>query len=160
MRPTPLLLLAAIAACTPPSGGGNTSCGIAAVAGPAMVLSEFGAHSLVLATAPAGLPEHLVARFVAGPAVPAIVGRAGDSLEVGVEGGIPAGMHPGFGILMTDLDGKALGVLVYDGTPILGAKPLGNVTVGPSRLPLFGVALDPARVQDPKCPFFPDSTLQ
>jgi hypothetical protein len=88
------------------------------------------------------------------------VGRAGDSLEVGVEGGIPAEMHPGFGILMTNLDGTAMGVLIYDGTPILGAKPIGNVTVGPSRLPLFGVALDPARVQDPKCPFFPDSTLQ
>ena len=160
MRPSFLLLIPVLAACTPPAGGGNTSCGIAAVAGPAMVLSEFGAHSFVLATAPAGIPEHLVARFVAGPAAPAIVGRAGDSLEVGVAGGIPPEMHPGFGILMTKLDGTAMGVLVYDGTPILGAKPIGNVTVGPSRLPLFGVALDPARVQDPKCPFFPDSTLQ
>lgn len=160
MRPSLLFIIPVLAACTPPAGGGRTSCGIAAVAGPALVLSEFGAHSLVLATAPAGLPEHLVARFVAGPAVPAIVGRAGDSLEVGVEGGIPADMHPGYGILMTDLNGKGLGVLVYDGTPILGAKAIGNLTVGPGRFPLFGVALDPAQFQDAKCPFFPDSTLQ
>ena len=160
MRRSLLYILPALAACTPPAGGGRTSCGIAAVAGPALVLSEFGAHSLVLATAPAGLPERLVARFVAGPAVPAIVGRAGDSLEVGVEGGVPADMHPGYGILLTGLDGKGLGVLVYDGTPTLGAKAIGNVTIGPTRVPLFGAALDPSRFQDPQCPFFPDSTLQ
>lgn len=160
MRPSLLIILPVLAACTPPAGGGRTSCGIAAVAGPALVLSEFGAHSLVLATAPTGLPERLVARFVAGPAVPAIVGRAGDSLEVGVEGGIPAEMHPGFGILLTGLDGKAMGVLIYDGTPIVGAQAIGNVTIGPSRVPLFGAALDPARIQDARCPFFPDSTLQ
>lgn len=154
------LILAPLVACTPPAGGGNTSCGIAAVAGPAMVLAEFSTQGAPLATAPSALPGHLPVRFVAGPPAPAVVGRAGDSLEVGIEGGVPADMHPGFGVLLTDTRGNALGVLVYDGTPVLGAPVIGSVTVGPVRVPLLGLALDPARVQDPKCPFFPDSTLQ
>ena len=160
MRRSLLLIIPVLAACTPPAGGGRTSCGIAAVAGPAMVLSEFNTQGAPLATAPSALPGQLAARFVAGPAAPAVVGRAGDSLEVGVEGGVPADMHPGFGVLLTDRTGNALGVLVYDGAPVIGAPVIGSVTVGPVRVPLLGLALDPARVQDPSCPFFPDSTLQ
>lgn len=160
MRPSLVLLIPTLLACTPPAGGGRTSCGIAAVAGPAMVLSEFNTPGAPLATAPSALPGHLVARFVAGGAAPAVVGRAGDSLEVGIEGGVPARSHPGFGVLLTDPRGNALGVLVYDGTPVLGAPVIGSVTVGSVRVPLLGLTLDPARVQDPRCPFFPDSTLQ
>lgn len=160
MRPSRLFLIPLLTACTPPAGGGNTSCGIAAVAGPAMVLSEFNTPGGALATAPSALPGHLAVRFVAGPAAPAVVGRAGDSLEIGIEGGVPREMHPGFGVLLTDRTGNALGVLVYDGTPVLGAPVIGTITVGPVRVPLLGLTLDPARVQDPHCPFFPDSTLQ
>lgn len=160
MRPSLLLILPVLAACTPPAGGGRTSCGIAAVAGPAMVLAEFNTQGAPLTSAPAALPGHLAARFVAGPATPAIVGRAGDSLEIGIEGGVPADMHPGFGVLLTDRAGNALGVLVYDGAPVSGAPVIGSVTVGPVRAPLLGLALDPARVEDPSCPFFPDSTLR
>ena len=160
MRPTLLLLLPVLAGCSPAPGRGNPSCGIAAVAGPAMVLSEFNTPGAPLSAAPAGIPGRLPARFVAGPPAPAVAGRSGDSLEVGIEGGVPAEMHPGFGVLLTDRAGKALGVLVYDGTPILGAPVIGSVTVGPLRVPLLGLALDPARVEDPRCPFFPDSTLR
>lgn len=160
MRPSFLFLFPILAACSPSRGGGNTSCGIAAVAGPAMALGEFNTPGAPLTTAPAALPGQLPVRFVAGPAAPAVVGRAGDSLEVGIEGGIPAEVHPGFGVLLTDLKGNALGVLVYDGTPVLGAPVIGSVTVGPARIPLHGLTLDPARVQDPSCPFFPDSLLR
>jgi hypothetical protein len=161
MRPLLLPLLALSIACTPTRGAGSdTACGIAAVAGPSLVLSEFGTPGAPLASAPVALPARLVTRFVAGPASPAVVGRRSDSLEIGVEGGVPADAHPGFGVLITDRHNAVLGVLVYDGTPILGAPLLGNVTVGPVRVPLIGVTLDPARVQDPRCPFFPDTVLQ
>ena len=155
-----LPLVALLAACGPSAGGSSgAACGIAAVAGPSLILSEFTTPGAALTAVPATLPPRLVARFVAGPAREAVVGRRGDSLEVGIEGGLPEGSHPGFGVLLTDRIGTVLGVLVYEGTPILGAAVLGHVTVGPARAPLIGITLDPARVQDPQCPFFPDSAL-
>lgn len=158
-----LLLIAtfAVAACgnTPPAGSG-TACGIAAVTGPAMVLSEFSTPSATLTVPPASLPAHAVARFVAGPAAAAVLGRNGDSLEVGVEGGIPEHAKVGFGVLVTDPVGSVRGLLIYDGLPVLGAPNIGSVTVGPTRVPLLGISIDPSRVEDPHCPFFPDSVLR
>ena len=156
-----LPFLLAIAACRPaPRAGGGAVCGIAAVAGPTLVLSEFNTPGATLTHPPASLPGQLVARFVTGPASHAIVGRRGDSLEVGIDGGIPQGMTPGFGVLLMGPDGKARGVLVYDGAPILNAPSLGAVTVGAARVPLLGITVDSGRVEDPRCPFFPDSLLQ
>ena len=56
--------------------------------------------------------------------------------------------------------GRAAGVLIYDGSPVLGAPPIGYVTAGPARVPLLGIRVDLSRIQDPRCPFFPDSLLQ
>jgi hypothetical protein len=161
MRATFLILLTPLIACGPqrPEGGG-AACGIAAVAGPAMVLSEFDRAEATLTAPPATIPPRAVARFVAGPAASAMLGRRGDSLEVGIDGGVPAGSGVGFGVLMTDRAGAVRGVLVYDGVPVSGAPVLGNLTVGAARVPLLGIALDSARVEDPRCPFFPDSVLQ
>jgi hypothetical protein len=159
MRPAAIPILAFLAACGPSAGGSSqASCGIAAVAGPSLVLSEFNTPGAALSAAPATLPSRLIARFVAGPSSEAVVGRRGDTLEIGIEGGLPAGAHAGFGVLLTDTHGTPLGVLVYDGTPVLGATVLGNITAGPTRAPLIGLTIDPARVQDPRCPFFPDTT--
>ena len=33
------------------------------------------------------------------------------------------------------------------------------MSLGSETLPLIGIALDPARIEDPHCPFFPDSVL-
>ena len=161
MRAALLLIAVTTAACgtTPPAGSG-TACGIAAVAGPAMVLSEFSTPGATLAVPPATLPGQVVARFVAGPAAAAVLGRNGDSLEVGVDGGIPENAKVGFGVLLTDPVGTVRGLLIYDGLPVLGAPSIGTVTVGPSRVPLLGIAVDPARFEDPRCPFFPDSILR
>ena len=161
MRTALIILAAPLFACGParPAGEG-AACGIAAVAGPAMVLSEFNNADAALTAPPATIPARTVARFVAGPAASAVLGRRGDSLEIGVDGGIPAGAHVGFGVLMTDPTGAVRGVLVFDGIPIGGAPVLGNLTVGATRVPLLGIALDSARVEDPRCPFFPDSVLQ
>jgi len=161
MRVPILLAAVSISACgtTPPAGGG-AACGIAAVAGPAMVLTEFGTPGATLTVPPADLPAHAVARFVAGPAAAAVLGRNGDSLEVGVEGGLPENAKVGFGVLLTDQKQAIRGVLLYDGLPVLGAPSLGSVTVGPTRVPLQGISIDPARFEDPRCPFFPDSVLR
>jgi hypothetical protein len=33
------------------------------------------------------------------------------------------------------------------------------VTVGSATVPLIGIQVDPSRIEDPHCPFFPDSVL-
>lgn len=159
-RALPLLVLLFTACTPPPRDGAGTSCGIAAVAGPAMLISEFGTAGAPLSVAPPSLPARIVARFVAGPAAMALVGQRGDSLEIGVEGGTPAGTTPGFGVLVMAPDGTAQGVLIYEGTPVLGAPVLGSVTAGATRAPLLGITVPRTRIEDPRCPFFPDSLLR
>jgi hypothetical protein len=101
-----------------------------------------------------------VVRLVAGPAYRAIVGRADSLWVIGVEGSLPANVKPGFGVLILDQEGKSRGTMLYEGTPVEGAPPIGSVSVGNATVPLIGIQLDPARVEDPRCPFFPDSILQ
>jgi hypothetical protein len=102
----------------------------------------------------------MVVRLVAGPAYPAIVGRSDSLWVIGVEGALPANVKPGFGVLVLDRSGKSRGTMLYEGTPVEGAPQVGTVSVGNATVPLIGIQLDPARIEDPRCPFFPDSVLQ
>lgn len=136
-----------------------TACGIAALAGPTMLLSEFGVPGQALAAPPRQLPEQMVARMAAGPAYRTVVGRVDTIWVVGVEGTIDAEDMPGFGALVLDQSANALGVMLYAGDPLEGAPILGQVSIGNNMIPLIGIKLDPARFQDPACPFFPDSLL-
>ncbi|MEP7175625.1 MAG: hypothetical protein ABI860_03665 [Gemmatimonadales bacterium] len=151
--------LMALAACGTPADRGTATCGLAALAGPTALLTQFSVPRQTLSVPPRRLPEHLVARVVAGPALPAIVGRADSQLVIGVEGALPAGVKPGYGVLVLDTAETARGVMLFEGMPIEGAPPLGTVTVGAATLPLIGIQLDPTRIEDPRCPFFPDSVL-
>jgi hypothetical protein len=149
--------LLVMAACGKSADGGGAACGLAALAGPTALLSQFGVEGQTLAHPPARLPERLIARVVAGPALPAIVGRTDGGLVIGLEGNIPAAIKPGYGVLVVDQSGTARGVVVYEGLPVEGAPALGSVSIGPATLPLIGVQLDPARIEDTRCPLFPDS---
>ena len=60
--------LLALAGCGDREGSGRAGCGIAALAGPTLLLSEFNVPNQTLGMPPATLPETLVARFAAGPA--------------------------------------------------------------------------------------------
>jgi hypothetical protein len=140
--------------------GAGASCGFATVAGSTLLLSEFTRPGQTLSAPPRTLPERLVARVVAGPAYPAEVGRSANALVVGIEGALPAKVTPGFGVLILDLSGSARGVMLYESRPIRDAPQLGTVTVGQKTIPLLGIQLDPARIEDPRCPFFPDSILR
>lgn len=154
-----LPLLLAVVACEKPAARGSAACGLAALAGPTALLTQFSVPRQTLSQSPARLPERLVARVVAGPALPAIVGRSDSTLVIGVEGAVPAAVKPGYGVLVLDTSERALGVMVYEGTAVEGAPPIGTVTIGSATLPLIGIQLDPARIEDPRCPFFPDSVL-
>jgi hypothetical protein len=139
---------------------GGAACGLAALAGPTALLTQFSVPNQTLGSPPRHLPERLVARLVAGPAYPAIVGRSDSLWVIGVEGRLPANVKPGFGVLVMDHSGKARGVMLYEGTPVEGAPEIGKVSVGSATVPLIGIQLDPAKIEDPRCPFFPDSVLQ
>jgi hypothetical protein len=139
---------------------GGAACGLASLAGPTALLTQFSVPEQTLASPPRHLPERLVVRSVAGPAYPAIVGRSDSLWVIGVEGSLPAGVKPGFGVLVMDQSGKVRGVMLFEGTPVEGAPPIGTVSIGNATVPLIGIQLDPARIEDPRCPFFPDSVLQ
>lgn len=157
-RLLPALLLL-VGACG--SGEPRSSCGIAALAGPTMLLSEFSTPNQALGVPPEQLPGRLVARFVAGPAFAAVVGRTDSAWAIGVEGSAPAKVTPGFGVLILDPAGAAQGVLVYEGDPVARAPQIGQVTIGGSTtVPLLGIQVSAAKYEDPRCPVFPDSVLR
>jgi hypothetical protein len=159
--PNRTLFLAAllIAACGHPAERGRAACGLAALAGPTALLTQFSVPRQTLGAPPRNLPERLVTRVVAGPALPAIVGRTDSALVIGVDGSVPPTIKPGYGVLVLDTSARARGVMLYEGTPVEGAPQIGTVTVGSATLPLIGIQVDPARIEDPHCPFFPDSVL-
>jgi hypothetical protein len=152
-------VLLAVVACGKPDARGNAACGLAALAGPTALLTQFSVPRQTLSRAPERLPERLVARLVAGPALAAIVGRSDSALVIGIEGSIPPGIKPGYGVLVLDTSERARGIMIFEGAPVEGAPELGSVNLGAATIPLIGIQLDPARIEDPHCPFFPDSVL-
>jgi hypothetical protein len=140
--------------------GGSAACGLASLAGPTALLGQFSVADQTLASPPRQLPERLVVRLVAGPAYPAIVGRSDSLWVLGVEGSLPPNVKPGFGVLILDQEGKTRGTMLYEGTPVEGAPEIGTVSVGNATVPLIGIQVDPTKVEDPRCPFFPDSIIQ
>ncbi len=154
-----LLLAAALACGKPPAHGGGAACGLAALAGPTSLLQQFGVPQQTLSRPPARLPERLVARVVAGPALEALVGRTDTLLVIGVEGAVPPTIKPSYGVLVLDQSEKTRGVVLYEGLPVEGAPRIGTVNVGDASLPLIGIQLDPAKIENPDCPLFPDSVL-
>jgi hypothetical protein len=161
MRHTLLLwLLALVGACERPPSGGGAACGLASLAGPTALLTQFSVPRQTLSTPPRRLPERLVTRLVAGPAYSSVVGRSDSMLVIGVEGALPAGVKPGYGVLVLDQQETARGVMLFEGTPVEGAPTIGSVTIANATLPLIGIQLDPSKIEDPRCPFFPDSVRQ
>jgi hypothetical protein len=158
-----LVALLLIVACgrSPDKGpAGAATCGLAALAGPTALLAQFSIPDQTLASPPRHLPERLVVRLVAGPAYPAIVGRSDSLWLIGVEGRLPPNVKPGFGVLVLDQSGKARGAMLYEGSPVEGAPQIGTVSVGNATVPLIGIQLDPAKIEDPRCALFPDSVIQ
>jgi hypothetical protein len=155
-----LLIVAACGGSSDRQTAGSAACGLAALAGPTALLSQFSVPDQTLGSPPRRLPERLVVRLVAGPAYPAIVGRSDSLWLVGVDGTLPPAVRPGFGVLILDSKGGSRGVLLYEGAPVEGAPQIGTVSIGNATVPLIGIQLDPARVEDPRCPFFPDTVLK
>jgi hypothetical protein len=160
MRGLLILTVVLLAGCKASDDRGSAACGLAALAGPTALLAQFSIADQTLASPPRNLPERLVVRQVAGQAYPAIVGRADSMWIIGLQGRLPANVKPGFGVLVQNLNAKAVGVMLYEGTPVEGAPEIGTVSVGEGTVPLIGIQLDPTRIEDPRCPLFPDTVIQ
>jgi hypothetical protein len=164
MQRSLLIVIMLVAGCDRSSGGKSSAaaatCGLAALAGPTALLGQFGTPGQTLGSPPSKLPERLVVRLVAGPAYPAILGRSDSMLVIGVNGGLPANVKPGFGVLIMDTGDKARGVLLYEGAPVEGAPQIGTVSIDNAGVPLLGIQVDPAKFEDPRCLLFPDSVIR
>ncbi|HEX9166630.1 MAG TPA: hypothetical protein VF862_12030 [Gemmatimonadales bacterium] len=156
-RYTPFLLAMLAAACVKPSGE-PAACGITALAGATMLLDNFSTPQTALSVAPVPAPAGIPVRLAAGPAYRGLVTLEADTTwTVAVEGELPSGTVPGFAVLVASTDGLARGVMLYTGEKVRGAPLIGRVTMGALTLPLIGLQADVAGLEDPQCPFFPDS---
>lgn len=151
-----LAALALLAGCSS-KGSGGYGCGIAAVAGQSLILEEFTRPGKTLSAPPADLPASLPVRIALGPVFRSVVGRADSQLVVGLQGALPDTPAVGFGVLIVTPEGKADGVLLYNGDPIQGAPKLGIVSAGDRSLPLIGLQTTVRNFEDASCPIFPDS---
>ena len=156
-RITPCLLVLLASACARPSGE-PAACGITALAGATMLLDRFSTPQTALSFAPTPAPAALPVRLAAGPAYRGLVTLEADTTwSVIVEGDLPVGTVPGFAVLVAGNDGQPKGIMLYTGERVRGAPVIGRVAMGALTLPLLGFQSDIAGLEDPACPFFPDS---
>ncbi len=153
----PVALMLFLAACSG-SAGGSAACGIAALTGP-LVAKEAFAKGNTLTAPPEVVPASLPLRIVAGPALRGNVASV-DSLgwHLSSPDAVHADTPLGYGVLIVDRRGDVLGVLVFEGVAIPGAPLLGDLALRDTVIPLLGVRVNRAQIEDPKCPVFPDST--
>src|ERR1700704_5091770 len=151
----PLLLLVA-AACNRGSSGSPT-CGIALLAGPAMITSQLANARSVLTDPPRGLPDSLPVLVIQ----PQKNDRGAVIVSRDAEGKIsmqfrgPSFPTRGYGLLVVDdTSQRAMGVLVVDQEDPAGRPAVGTIIGGSTALNLYGVRVDWASVNNPRCPLF------
>jgi hypothetical protein len=155
MRSSAALLLVVLAA----SGCGEqppgVACGISSLAGAVMILDQFSTPGQALSSLPRDMPEQLPVRVAAGPVVRGLAGRTDSLLVIGIDEPLPATPIPGFGVMVVSPAGVVQGVVLFEGIPIAGAPHLGTIHTADRQVPLIGLQVNLARIEDPRCPLFP-----
>src|ERR1700716_622377 len=152
-RLVPLLLLVA-AACSRGSSGSPT-CGIALLAGPSLITSQLTNARAVLTDPPRGIPDSLPALVIQqkNDRGAVIVGHAAGKVSMQFRG--PAFPPRGYGLLVVDdTSQRAMGVLILDQEEPAGHPAIGTIIGGGTTLNLYGVRVDWASVNNPRCPLF------
>ena len=147
-----------VAACGGRTDRGNPACGIAALAAPNAVLEAFTVpqQSLSVPPIPPSGTHGGASRGRSRAALPWWAAPIRASWWAW-KARLPPQAAPAFGVLVVQRGGAAQGVMLFEGTPVEAAPKLGLVSVGGKNLPLFGVEVDMAGIQDARCPLFPDS---
>jgi len=149
-----------LAACN--AGTRSPICGIALVTAPTLIHEQLKNARAIITDVPRGLPESLPAR---------VAGNVGDSgmgvvkvsyaegrrsaLALGYEGRMFPAHRDGFGLLVVDdTSNRAEGVMLYDvpGPDSTTFPVLGHVSSTEMSLPLYGVTVDYAGMNNPRCP--------
>ncbi len=130
------------------------ACGIAAVAGPMMVLEQFGVPGKVLRNVPAGVSGVVPARVVGRGTARALAGDGPDGVVLGYEGeNFPT--PPAFGLIVVEdsLD-TFKGVLIFETQPPPGLPLLGSISDARYTLPVHGLRVNWNAVSNEQCPLF------
>jgi len=153
-RLLPLVLLVA-AACTRGNSGSPT-CGIALLAGPGLITSQQSNARAVLTDPPRGLPDSLPALVIQqkNDRGAVIVGRDAEG-KISMQFRGPSFPSRGYGLLVVDdTSQRAMGVIVLDQEEPLNHPAIGTIIGGGTTLNLYGVRVDWASVNNPRCPLF------
>ena len=150
----PSLLLAV--ACGRGGSSGSPTCGIALIAGPALIQQQLSNARAVLTDPPRGLPDSLPALVIQQKtgAGAVIVGKdAEGKISMQYRGpGFPA---QGYGLLVVDdTSQRAMGVIVYESQEPTRHPRIGTIIGGSSALNVYGVRVDWSNVSNPRCPLF------
>jgi hypothetical protein len=152
-------LVLVLAGCSRGGGAGSPTCGIALIAGPALITSQLSNARAVLTDPPRGVPDSLPARVIeqkagSGGSGALIVGRDAEGrVSMQYRGsGFPA---RGYALLVVDdTSQRAMGVLILDQEEPQRHPVIGTVIGGSTTLNLYGVRVDWASVSNPRCPLF------
>jgi len=153
-RLVPLLLLVA-AACNRGTNGSPT-CGIALLAGPSLITSQLANARAVLTDPPRGIPDSLPAFVIQqkNDRGAVIVGRDAEG-KVSMQFRGPSFPSRGYGLLVVDdTSQRAMGVLILDQEEPANHPAIGTIIGGGATLNIYGVRVDWASVNNPRCPLF------
>jgi len=154
MKRALLIVPAALIACEEGNPENSFACGIAAVAGPMMVLEQFAVPGKVLREVPAGVAGVVPARVVGHGTARALVGDGPEGVVLGYEGAnFPT--PPAFGLMVVEdsLD-TFKGVLIFGTQPPPGLPLLGSISDARYTLPLHGLRVSWTAVSNEQCPLF------
>jgi hypothetical protein len=147
-------LVLCVAACGRGGSSGSPTCGIALIAGPALIQQQLNNARAVITDPPRGLPDSLPAIVIQQRPGAVIVGRdAEQRISMQYRGpGFPA---QGFGLLVVDDSSqRAMGVLIFEQPEPTQYPKIGTIIGGSSVLNLYGVRVDWSSVSNPRCPLF------
>ncbi|HEX9347034.1 MAG TPA: hypothetical protein VF919_05635 [Gemmatimonadales bacterium] len=153
-RLLPLVLLLA-AACTRGNSGSPT-CGIALLAGPGLITSQQSNARAVLTDPPRGIPDSLPALVIQqkNDRGAVIAGRDAEG-KISMQFRGPSFPSRGYGLLVVDdTSQRAMGVMILDQEEPLNHPAIGTIIGGGTTLNLYGVRVDWASVNNPRCPLF------
>lgn len=159
MYPRMLILALAVTACGRGggSGAGSPTCGIAAIAGPALIVNQLSNPRAALTDPPRGVPDSLPTVIILpksreNGAVIVTRDAAGKVSMLYRGPGFPS---RGYGLLVVDdTSQRAMGVMVLDQEEPQRQPAIGSIVGGGAALNLYAVRVDWASVSNPRCPLF------
>ena len=157
-----VLALAALAACGGPRSG-SAVCGFAQIAGPTLVLQRVADTRALLLDAPRGLPDRLPLRIVGNAdQTTMLVGYQQGRLVLRSDSGpLPVVRTDSLGkdstvfavLVADDTSHRVEGALIYESPRPPAAFPrIGSLSDGSRTIPVYGVKLDWASMNNPRCP--------